>query len=1725
MATPLPAPLPPSSSSSTIRPAPASTAVSSSLDPPMRFGPSSSKDRLRSASSTELSDLAANNSSPAPARSGFRSLFGSGAAGGQGKNSRPGLPRSASSGEVTSWRAGEGGGGRTPDERKASDASWLSGSSGLRFEVPPASQGGSSRGESGHARQRSSTTYSTVSRSTAASTFYSSSPSKRGGGGGGHAAYPSSSTSVPPASHSLARTASNASSSAASSEYPPTPAQNPNQHAGSVVYRSQSAHSIGALGVPYLQSKNKAKEPERPLIDEPSWRSRPGSRTQQHQQLMSAPASAVASPARRSQLPAVVDPRFSFPMRRGGPNGSSSSSGGNGSRGAGPVIVDERRGIGLGLGGAGEDAGRRSWSTGGAEYGGSRESGARDSGMSFIASLGSRPLVDEFGRPVPSFQSYAASPPPQHRSVDSTPDHSSPSLQVFSPNPNQPFSPTSPITSAFPSPDTPATSTLHPAFFPSTPPKPKPRSKRRGTFSVRRRKSSARAPSPQRRVRRRSSLSSARSTRGSSGLHTRTSSLPDLRRAAAEAEAAAGADSDRRPSIPIPFDTFQPRSARTRSPRQARTSYDSLLRSGTPLVFPSRPSGDTTASAPAKVRVQEPSAKPPRPPRSAARAGGAAGHARKASRPVVASGVCEAFTFAHPRVVVVAGSPESSVYDGEEGEEKLVEPVAGGKGKGKGKEVLPEGPLSDAEVDRLLERDFAYAHTRAVTDTDQSSVRRVMLEIEASRAERAAWSDSATKALGFGLSLRLADREREKRERDGARSAAAERRKAERKKVRQEVSRRKKREAAAAGESDAEGFATPRRQRSSGNLAVPGSYTPQPSPPMPTSFEPFAQLGRRLSFGRSKSRERRRPSDAGGTSDGVGIGFVGALRRKASMTVGGAAESRRPSGDSATVAGSADGPHTPRMATVRGQPIRHLRRSNSVDSLYERQNFAPGPSGRTLLYDDGGVATQFGEAISLPQDEPSPQKGEWRRPSVQTQNPFLTLPPHLHHLLRSPERNRFTPSRPAPPVPAGATGGTTSPRHLARGIVPSSSLPALAELDPNARRTSADSTASAARLSLALEQQLRESQRNSLLGVVGAKPVPDALPVATTPPLRWRSKDENDPPSRDEQAVETAGPSAATTLMVPPATTPPADPSPASPSSSPGSGAFSTWLSTAEDPVKEGKKAVSSSKKSTPTPPRSMRSISSPKLSGHSRQSSGSSALHMDAEGDFKNLFFSPPRPVPSPAPRRPSASESDASAVESIAAPPSENLRIGDVPVSPVEMRHRPFSMLSYQASAAGDEREELNYGSDDYDGRRRQLGQLSMETLFNPPATSTNSLPSIYATAGEPSSFSTARSGPAFLGRPALLPSHTSYETRSSTAQSTSYATADEGASSDYSAADLPDIVFPRASPASQTLSLPVETAPPVRPRPNPEQTPWPATSWAREYLGPLEADSSRPPSLPTPPMTARRTSGESSGQSFLQLGDDEGEEETGPERPIPSPSSFIDFSPPNSPPGSPTTSSSAPRSPGLPLSPTFSASSSLSPNPAASSDLRTSHLSVSTLPFIPPSRNSTYSANSGSRYSGLESRIGEFPRPPHVPSEVADSASDGDDEQEEDEDEEGTAVATIRFPTLEGSDSNTLHPSPSFVRSRPNSLVPQLNSLPTTSERPVSSQSYLDLSDSAASADEQQLRRRRSGGKTRRSSGSSWRSFFSNDAPPEVPRLPSRVGHARRSSWDERPEGMKL
>ncbi|GAA6058093.1 hypothetical protein JCM3770_001109 [Rhodotorula araucariae] len=862
----------------------------------------------------------------------------------------------------------------------------------LEEMTPPlgTAAGCASLGNAAHGRERSSTVCSTVSRAAASSLLCQ-----------GHGRYPSSTTSgAPERPSSSSRTASHAtSSSAGSSDSPLTPAQ-------------LLAHAPLPLFPSSLKGKERAPdvEPPCPL----AW--------QDGVPVLSAPMGlptralpSTTSPVRgRMQAAAVIDPGYSFPMRRGGPNASGSGSG-SGSGGASRQGIPASRSqpIGLGFRSRMPDLLEGNVVSGG----GLRRRGS--SGPNVLGGSG----FDANSRIAP----YTSSPTaavlafPRPSAASSVPS-------LFVPSP---VLPTSPITSAFTMPETPPAASLLPTF--ETLPRSTKTTKRSTLKLPRRASPKSRLSRRKGRTGRLSSSSSSSSARHRS-LCNRSASLPNLRDAAADP-----LEPFRRPSIPL-----EPRGPLTRSPRAEQRSRNSIRRGSMPLIFPSKPVGVVSRHRPHAsepiIRLPTQASSPPRTKRS-----------------VVPVNKYEMIVRARPRLVIVDTSPCSSTEDS--GDDYVSRPAAH-DARSSNNQPERRGALTDADIELF--------NTAA---GDRSSMRRVLRENDLSRAEREIWSDSTVRGIGFGLSLRLAEREQQK----GRRSLAAEQCRAEQRRVRQEVTQRKRREASEP-ESGGEGRLRPHRLS-----------RPDYSPPMPTSFEPFAHIGHKLSLSHGHKRERRL-SLGGAISDGTGLGIVNALKR---------ARSKRHNRVASVIPATgapvmSENPSTPRM--VRGRAIRHLRTSVSLDSLYSCTRASaptlpplPGLNTNSLTAAAQAVTTQYGQALTSPSDEPTQPVGALRRPSATAQNAFLSLPPRLHHLLRYPEHESYMPSRPAPTIPFAP-----QPRHL-QEEVPRSSTP--------------DSVVSPACPNFALEEHLLEASG-------GKSPVKSVLdlPVATTAPLVWcyREQDQSE---------------------------------------------------------------------------------------------------------------------------------------------------------------------------------------------------------------------------------------------------------------------------------------------------------------------------------------------------------------------------------------------------------------------------------------------------------------------------------------------------------------------------------------------------------------------------------------------------------------------------------------
>ncbi|GAA5911282.1 uncharacterized protein JCM6883_001968 [Sporobolomyces salmoneus] len=721
------------------------------------------------------------------------------------------------------------------------------------------------------------------------------------------------------------------------------------------------------------------------------------------------PVLGAGSPVNKG--PSIVDPRFTFP-RSGSRNQLNGSS---------RTLNQDS----LSIGPFGEV--RRS----------SEDRASNE--KSFIASLDSKPFVDPRGQELPLF---STSPPPAQTSYLPT----SPLQSAFAPP--SPFSPTSPVTSIAPAEARPAISNFLPHFTPSTPSKSSSKSpsstpKRRSTSFTRRvRRRSSPRKSNSRHHRRTSSSTSLsphrrHSSRSSSTQHQspvrhRSYSVPDLRSL----------------PTPIPFDTFSPRSpyAHERSAGKGggnrRPSIadellfgDSMnrikptvsLEGNESVVFPSRKSstaqkgkGKVTEEASEPLSQRSRSApldlariirtSPSIPPRSTLSPLSRIGSRRPSTSqaPIVKGSLI----VPRPKVVVsdTGGDDFDTEHNSIEAIQRRYREGRLGGGGARGTERV-ETLASVESISRSVIEDDQES-------IDHSSVLRVLRENEESRKEREAWSDSATRTLGLGLGLKLAEFERRRGPGNIAfgGGGGSSRAKDQRRKARKRVEMEKQRRAAESG-TDGEGGHenSPRRRRLRASA--------DDSPPMPHSFEPFVQLGKKLSLSRSKSRDLALLAQSGKEEDGNANN--GAMKKEASLV---------------------EAPSTPR--TVRGKPIRHLRTSPSVDSIYSRSG---GPPLSDLSRTNS--TTQYGQALSL-NNESAPLNGEHRRPSLTNQNAFLSLPPHLHHLLRSPERESYEPSR-APPIPPSAQISSS--------------------LSKDSNRLSTSSVASAARLSLALESKLSQS--------------------------------------------------------------------------------------------------------------------------------------------------------------------------------------------------------------------------------------------------------------------------------------------------------------------------------------------------------------------------------------------------------------------------------------------------------------------------------------------------------------------------------------------------------------------------------------------------------------------------------------------------------------------------
>ncbi|KWU43080.1 hypothetical protein RHOSPDRAFT_35339 [Rhodotorula sp. JG-1b] len=371
-------------------------------------------------------------------------------------------------------------------------------------------------------------------------------------------------------------------------------------------------------------------------------------------------------------------------------------------------------------------------------------------------------------------------------------------------------------------------------------------------------------------------------------------------------------------------------------------------------------------------------------------------------------GVYGAITFARPRVVLV----ESTLAEESSDSSELIISLPTATRQ-------PPVRFLDARAKRVQNRSVSG------DETERSSVRRVLRETEESQDERAAWSDSAVRGVAYRLNSRLAERDRK---RNRHRAAALRRR--------EEAKRRAA--TALASESDDEADAVPHSLLRSRDFRSPiaptvsphpGRPGPEPSPPVPTSFQPFAW------HARSQSQPHRASSQKRALLRKDVTGSLKRLARHGSSAL-------RPSASRRGL-GSAD-----QTRHVLGQPTRHLCRSASTDSFVHLDT-TPNSSSSTLDIRASGSTERAGQAVTAPLTVGH----SGRKPSVANQNAFISLPPHLHHLLRAPE-----PSIDAPLRRASWGSSESGLSSLARRVVSSP--------------ISDTSSVEAARLALALADQL-----------------------------------------------------------------------------------------------------------------------------------------------------------------------------------------------------------------------------------------------------------------------------------------------------------------------------------------------------------------------------------------------------------------------------------------------------------------------------------------------------------------------------------------------------------------------------------------------------------------------------------------------------------------------------
>ncbi|KAK4703689.1 hypothetical protein P7C70_g2528, partial [Phenoliferia sp. Uapishka_3] len=362
---------------------------------------------------------------------------------------------------------------------------------------------------------------------------------------------------------------------------------------------------------------------------------------------------------------------------------------------------------------------------------------------------------------------------------------------------------------------------------------------------------------------------------------------------------------------------------------------------------------------------------------------------------------CEAYTFPHPRLAAVSppSSPRSNFANGNK-----FEGAARSKGKGKQKEPSSTG------------RDVNFA--------DDESVRRVLRETRASQLERTIWNEEGSRMSSRSTVRRRKERSRGRSEsrarasgeEDGeeglglgikvGRDGGIENRPAIRLKKEEKMQERERLERERMGESNLEGRGTRMLRGTPGSLEFSSRDHLRPpddadlaSSPISRSFDPLTALvGRVRRISNSRSQDRLSPNSPDVHRITSRPDSSWSTRLRSDINVG------RKRSSSVL--------HPPPVLD-RSLPIRQLRSSPSVDSLYNRPY---GPTQRLPGRDDE-EEEHLGQALT------SPIPSSPARARIDPhQNAFLSLPPHLHHLLMDPKppvsrRESFIPSRIPPPIP------------------------------------------------------------------------------------------------------------------------------------------------------------------------------------------------------------------------------------------------------------------------------------------------------------------------------------------------------------------------------------------------------------------------------------------------------------------------------------------------------------------------------------------------------------------------------------------------------------------------------------------------------------------------------------------------------------------------------------